>query len=153
MRPYSLRGALVLALLLPISGCGVLDPDPWDDRRDALERGRAKWAAAAMDRYSYTLRRSCFCGFHGEFRVTVRGDSVTEVVATATGERVDPPGPDVVPGVEGLFETVEEAIDAEVYQLDVEYHAELGYPTLISVDWDRHAVDDEMVLTARDLSP
>lgn len=154
MKTISVRNSgLALALLWFTAGCGLLEPDPWDDRRDALERGRAKWAAAAIETYGYTLQRDCFCGFYGEFRVVVQGDAVAEVVAVATGERVEPPAPDVIPTVEGLFATVEEAIEEEVDQLEVRYHAALGYPTLISIDWERHAVDDELVLTAGDLTP
>jgi hypothetical protein len=50
--------------------------------------------------------------------------------------------------VDELFEVVQDAIDQEAYSLTVGYHAQLGYPTSIDIDYLLNAVDEEVSFRA-----
>lgn len=142
----------VVALLL--AGCGLVDPDPWDDRRLALALARAQWEETDPGSYRYDYFRGCFCaGPVGRFVVTVTDGTVTAVVTEPDGE----PAPESALGafatVEDLFQVVEDAIRNEVDGFRVGYHPEYGFPTLIDIDRDKHAIDDELRVEAGGLVP
>lgn len=141
---------LLLASLALAGACGVLDPEPWDDRRDALEYSRAVWDGTGIQDYEYRLQRSCFCPLFGELQVTVVDDSVVQAVRP-DGTPVPEEELPYVETVADLFDIIEWAIRTEAYSYQVAYHPTLGYPVLVDLDPIRNAVDDELRLEARDL--
>lgn len=145
---------------LPVDGGFVLvvtsfeaDPAPLATQDlEELAAARARWAAAAMLDYDYTLSRVCFCPPEalGPFRVRVRGGDVEG--AEFGGEEVDlATNGSLVMTVERVFADIERALTDPEADVFADYHPELGYPTVASLDWIVQAVDDEEHLTLSDL--
>ena len=145
-----MRPAL-FALLPVVASCGISGPNPGSE----LDKQRGDWVALATNSYSFVYRRSCFCPppDNQSVRIVVFEDQVVSVTATSTGEEIDGTDLESWPTINALFDYVERAIDEGADELTVEYHAEWFYPTLISIDWLRDAVDDEISHTASGLTP
>jgi len=62
-------------------------------------------------------------------------------------------GPGSVATIPMLFDLVHNAIDRDAAMLEVEYHPSLGYPTKLSVDYEREIADDEFSIRADSLVP
>lgn len=146
----ALGGILLLLLCLTAtSGCS----DPLGPERDALARARAQWVRLGPEAYVYRYHLTCFCGpdVTEPMFVVVRGATVDEATYEASGQ----PVPEAVLAslwtVEGLFGRVQDAIQREAVSLQVEYDADLGYPTSVSVDISRQIVDEEYAFTATGL--
>lgn len=143
---------VMAVLAATMAACGLVDPDPWEARREQLEQARAVWESAGIDSYVYDLTRICYACGGGRLAVTVTDG----VVTGAVGDEGEPVPEGALPTVEtvgGLFDVVERAIDREADGFEVRYDPELGYPTLIDLDPDRHAIDEEIRYEASDLVP
>jgi hypothetical protein len=139
-----IRSALILLLALP--ACVPAPADPTGpgagDPEHSLAAARARWTAAGVDDYSYTLSRQCFCPpeFIGPFNVTVRDGAVRSV--TREGAPVNT-SQVPIPTVPAIFDEIAAAIDAGAAEVRVEYDATLGYPTELWIDQDRMMADEE----------
>ena len=142
-RSWDRLGRLVLVALTGF-GCAT---SPLEPESDALTRARSRWAAAAVESYSFEVQRFCFCGpdFTRRIRVEVIDGSVGTVVYVDSGEPV--PDPTAAPVVEDLFDEIQDAIDREAHSLVAEYDADLGHPTEVSIDYLEFAVDEEMAFS------
>lgn len=113
--------------------------------QEALNTAIAQWRSSAPATYTIEYERLCLCANSGRFVATVTGTTVVSV---------DPPkgfgGDDELPfafTVERVFATLQSAIDRDADRIEVEYDPQLGYPARVSIDVDRSAEDDELVLT------
>jgi hypothetical protein len=97
------------------------------------------------------VSRGCECPVEsvGPATVTVENGAIS-VHYTQSGASVPRAFIPAFPDVEGLFDLIEDAQKQSYDKVDVEYDAELGYPTRISVDIDERAVDDEFGIYVRD---
>lgn len=148
-----LIGILVLAAgALSLGSCELLAPkNEWEARRDEMVRNAALWEAAALDAYRYELSRACFCALAGDFVVTVE-EGVVVSARRAQADTVPHSELQYLETVDDLFATVQRAIEHEAYRFRVEYHPELGYPTLIDLDPERNTIDEEIWLVAGNLT-
>ena len=118
------------------SGLGVATPTP-----DELAIARAKWADAALDGYTMTIARSCYCPpeYRGPYTVVMEGDAVASVTYQGRPAEVGEP-----PSVEALFVLLETAYAEGAARVDVTYHDELGYPVELYIDRDEMLADEEI---------
>jgi hypothetical protein len=114
--------------------------------RTELAAQRAKWARSGFTFYQLTLRRSCFCGpgAAGTVLVNVFDRVPLEWHYFLTGEPVSEDLQPHFPGVDGLFDFIEEAIGRGAESIVVRFDPDLGLPQEIFVDY-RFAVADEEV--------
>ena len=129
---------LVAMLLVVVGGCAV---DPKADVAARLRAAQARWAAAAIDDYRFTLAVYCLCPFQEPVEVTVRDGQV----ASVTAHGVDAPAEDVswYPlTMELALRAVEDQLDAE--EISVTFDPTLGYPTHVSANPDLETYDDEV---------
>ena len=119
-----------------------------------LDKNRRKWRDAGITSYTFREDRSCFCGLFGPANITVVDGQIVAV------RLFFPDTVDVEPGqfnqfetVEGLFDTVSDALEQKAHQLEVTYDELLGFPSQIAIDYIEHAIDDEITLTASAMSP
>ena len=129
---------LVAMLLVVVGGCAV---DPKADVAARLRAAQARWAAAAIDDYRFTLAVYCLCPFQEPVEVTVRDGQV----ASVTAHGVDAPADDVswYPlTMELALRAVEDQLDAE--EISVTFDPTLGYPTHVSANPDLETYDDEV---------
>lgn len=149
-----LRRLLALSAAALLTGCGIVDSDPWDDRRLELNVARAHWAAADPGSYRFTFFRGCFCaGPIGRYVVTVTDGTVTAAVGEPDGDPVADAALGQFATMEDLFDVIEDAIRNEADGFQVAYDPEYAFPTLIDLDRDENAVDDELKIEAGDLVP
>lgn len=131
-----------LAVLLPLAGCGVVEPD---DIHDALEENRTLWAGQNIHSYRYEFLGGCFCSpeYTQWVTVTVENGRVVEVTPLEGGVPIVDTPLEAWSTVEGLFEIVENAADDEGldWDIDVEYHPTLGYPTSIDLSTSEPIAD------------
>ena len=119
---------------------------------DELEDRRRQWALQNIRDYQFEYTRMCFCALGGErVRIEVRNDAVVAVTSVRTGQSLLNTPNGNWPTVDGLFDAVQRAIDTDAHKLDVDYDAQLGYPTKIDIDHIKNAIDDEVVHTATGL--
>lgn len=141
---------LVGLLCVAAASCGVTDVD--DERADRLEAARQLWESNAPESYSYVFRASCEClpSFTSPARIQVRAGEIESVVAVSDGEPVP-----VEPyrTIDELFDLIADALDRGTADFHVEYDAQYGYPTVISIDYDRGIADDEFAYWASELAP
>jgi hypothetical protein len=119
------------------------------DRQANLDAARARWAAAGYDHYSALFRWLCFCvpDYVAPVRLTVQDGAIVEV-SYAEGAGVQGTSdPERYMTVDELFDLLQEAIDANAYRIDVEYHPTLGYPTDAFIDYDAMMADEERGFT------
>jgi hypothetical protein len=144
--------AAAAVLAMGGTACGLLEPDPWRVRQAELDVNRSVWEDAAITEYTYELNRLCYCGLAGTLTVTV-ADHAVVAVTREDGERIPPQDLHVVETVDDLFDVIQRAIDEKAFRYTVEYHAELGYPTLVDLDPIRNAIDEEVRYEAGGLEP
>ena len=142
IRPTAKLLPLALAALARQACAG--GPFDASGARAELRAGRALWEREGPADYGYTIRRTCFCGpaASGPVRVEVRGGR-TVSVSTLGGQSVARGDFDRLDTVEELFEAVEDAIEADPYQLTSAYDPARGHPVALAVDYDRYTVDEE----------
>ena len=140
---------VLLALNMGASECSLTSPDP----ESSLALARARWERRGPDDYSITIWRSCEClpGMAEPAIVVVRDGVVESRTYIRTGLPVPAQYEQGYPSIDGLFERIEEGLEAEGNgELSVSYHPVYGYPT-------RHVFGDPAVdapvTFARDLEP
>ena len=116
----------------------------------------ARWQNRGPADYTYTLQRSCFCGGEATqaVRITVAGGVVTAVVRESDGQPVPPDQVNLFfrVTIDSLFGIVAHAL-AAADAVAARYDPFWGYPTTVSIDYLRNAIDDETSYTARLSAP
>lgn len=142
---------LVMAFLLSACGAAVSAGSG-----SALDQNRAKWEAQNINHYRYTLVVTCFCIFAGaEVTYEVQnGQVVNQTVQPHPDRQIDTAEIEEFyqqyNTIEKVFDFLEQASN-EADEVTVEYDATYGYPTEISVDNIKEAIDDELYLSLKNL--
>ncbi len=135
-----------LLVLLPfLVGC-VIFSSIEEDVQGEFDINRARWDAAAISDYSMSFQRLClFCSiqFVIPVRITVRGDTISEVTDLDTGAPVEEPAPGVFLTIDEVFDVIQGAIDQSAAEIDVRYNSMFGYPTDGSIDLSRSLFNDD----------
>lgn len=143
----------ILVLLPLLVGC-VIFSIPEEDVQGELDINRAQWDAAAIHDYSMSFQRLClFCSveFLIPVRITVRGDTISEVTDLDTGAPVEEPAPGVFLTIGEVFDVIQGAIDQSAAEIDVRYNGMFGYPTDVSIDLSRSSILDDTQFQIREL--
>jgi hypothetical protein len=143
------RRSCILAaavLCLTVLGTPLVHAAPEDD----LAHARALWKAAAVGDYEYGYNKYCACHptMPPETLVTVRDGQVVRVRHRLVGfdrEVEAPRGLEYYWTIDGLFDLVAKAL-ARHAEVQVAYDAALGYPTMISIDYEPDTIGDEVDL-------
>jgi hypothetical protein len=104
----------------------------------SLSQARARWTASAPDHYRMTWYEHAMVGTT-RILVEVRGRQVVRVNAGRDDLKLMPVTDLTVESVFAELERVQQQADKVV----VTYDPRLGYPTVVEVDVDDHAIDDE----------
>jgi hypothetical protein len=135
---------MAVALAVWAAACGILEPGRSADPGVELARARERWEGAGVQSYDLGLERMCFCAGAGPVRVEVRDGVVTGVFAQGSETPLEGSAVGAYPSVGGLFDVIQDALDRDAHSLRVVYHPILGYPTEVFIDYDEHAIDEEI---------
>ena len=119
---------------LPTTSCGNSDTA-------SLRRAQRLWRANHVTAYRYTVQTSCFCAFTGPVNAEVRNGAVVSWSRT-DGQPVT--NQTFTLTVDSLFANIERAMGRSESSVTAEFDPSLGYPKHVSIDWIKHAVDDEV---------
>ncbi len=147
-----MRHLFVLLGLALLSACGT--PTGPGDQAEFLSRNMALWARRGPASYQYILSRSCKCLPEVTQPVTIVVRNL--VVAERhylTGAPVDPQYDAIFSSVPGLFDLIQQALDANAPGIAVRYNRQLGYPESIQIDWVAGTADDEVSYRISDFDP
>ena len=119
------------------------------------------WESYNAVRYAYDYNLSCFCPVGGIMpaRVVVFEDKIEAILDPSTGEQLINPNDstvvfetslDLFRTIPELFDLVEE-VRKDADDVDVTFDEEYGFPSYISIDRIRNAVDDESTYTIENL--
>lgn len=137
-------GALALFAL---AGCDTLT---------GTQSDHALWNALEIKNYDFVYQVSCFCGNLGPnpARLSVRGGAVVKV-QTEDGSVFSGmvPPPSSYPTIDSLFVILENAEKKFPNRLTVRFDPTYHYPTMISIDPIKNAVDDEIAYTIKSFTP
>lgn len=150
MRTISLTLACLAAAAATLGACG----GPTAPERQ-LQAARLKWERARPAAYTITIDRSCECTqeMSGPVVVSVRDGVVESRTYVASSVAVTPSYSGLFPSIDGLFERIDDARRRRAASVDVTYDHAFGFPTAISIDYDRVMVDDELTYRATDFQP
>jgi len=141
--------SLLFVLVIVLSACGG---------GSAFQQNQEKWDGQNIDHYRFTVAVSCFCPF-ANVEVTyevLNGQVVNQSVQSSPDNPVDEALVSdfyqAYNTIEKVFAYVEGAIE-EADETTIEYDADYGFPSTVSVDWIKLATDDEMYLTLSNFEP
>ncbi len=148
-------GVTILTLLVA-AGCSIFSVDNRDHQL-SLDDSRSRWEASGITDYAMRFQRltSCFICQPTDLiavRLTVRGDTIREVLDIAQNQPLTDFAPGVFLTVDELFDFIQEAIDLDAAEIDVSYDRILGYPIDITVDISRRFFDDETSFQVREFT-
>ncbi|WP_456441646.1 DUF6174 domain-containing protein [Psychroserpens sp.] len=121
-----------------------------DDFTDELNANRQLWQSSQLKNYSINERLSCFCGGLLEWNLYVKDGVKDNVVFDESQLLPNQTHDDVLNNakkVEEAFNFIGDLLNQNVASLLIEYDAEYGFPTLISIDYNADFVDDEIAYT------
>lgn len=105
-----------------------------------FELNKNKWEALAIDSYTCTFQISCYC---------IREATLPKTVQVVNGKivKVDWASYDEdehwgVQTINQLFNLIEQAEKDKVHTLEVDYHPDKGYPTMLYIDQDEMIADE-----------
>lgn len=139
--------SLFCALVIVLSACS---------NGSTLQQNRDKWEGQNINHYQFTIAISCFCPFAG-VEVTyevLNGQVVNQTVKSSPDNPVEEAQ---VSDFYQPYNTIEKVFDyadktiKEADETTIDYDPTYGFPTNISVDWIKQAIDDEMYLTIKNL--
>ncbi len=141
-----MKKIIFIALAFMLAACSI-------GQKSELARNQAKWENAHIASYRFSLFVGCFCAFMDRMPLTVEVRNGEVVSMTyADGRAVEADDSEIeffrrFATVEGLFAEIQADQNGAADEVKAAYDSKYGYPTQVSVDRIKAAVDDEFNLT------
>ncbi len=135
------RVLVIVIFSIVFLGCHS-DTDP---QRKELRENISKWQELERTDYQITTRVVCFCIRTDEIIITVEDEQIVEAFYAESGDFLEQSELSSLRTIEQHFDIIDEAISDNAFRLEVEYHPEFGFPTVISIDYAVNVADDEVV--------
>lgn len=113
-----------------------------------LHTAKELWEKTNTEDYLTEIERVCFCPAPMRYIMKVEKGTIVEVLDSETGETVEN-----ITGYstfDELFTWLERVAKQGPQKLDLEFHPELGYPTLIDYNQSDMIADEELLLKVFD---
>jgi hypothetical protein len=116
-----------------------------------LDAQRAVWSSHNITDYDFIMQRQCLCtdDVVRPGIVAVRGDAI---LAVTDEETLAPLDPQYFFTIDGLFDLLQHGVDLNADDITANFHAQLGYPSFMRIDYDLGIADEEDIILARDLT-
>lgn len=120
-----------------------------------LQGARTRFDTTMPSSYTFHWRRSCECTQEAaaEMLVTVSNGVITNAIYVATELPVPANIRDTLSTIDGVFDTIQDAIDQNAHTITVHYDADRGFPTSVAIDYSVQIADEELSLTISDVQP
>lgn len=140
---------LILTLMALSPACSQSADD------HGLATARMNWAAHLPSSYSFTRQQLCECltDVTRPIRISVTAGQITSAVFVDDQRPVGDPVRGTLLTIEGLFDTIQDAIDRDAAEITVAFNPTLGYPTSVSIDYSRQIADEEFIVGISDFMP
>ena len=132
-------------LFFLILSCSEEKIEPLND----FELNKNKWEVLAIDSYTCTFQISCYCIREATLPKTVQ--VVNGKIVKVDGASYDEDEHWGVQTINQLFNLIEQAEKDKVHTLEVDYHPDKGYPTMLYIDQDEMIADEEIGYYVSDL--
>ena len=115
-----------------------------------LQAAETKWQQIKPVHYAYTLQRSCFCTpeVRKPIEIRVFRGKVQQATVLPNGTPLPADRQASALTIDDLFLKIHDAIDRNAASLSVTYDPQYGFPTNISIDYERMMADEELALSA-----
>jgi len=140
MKPYLLFFSIFLFF-----SCNPENPVTLTD----FELNKNKWEVLAIDSYTCTFQISCYCIREATLPKTVQ--VVNGKIVKVDGASYDEDEHWGVQTINQLFNLIEQAEKDKVHILEVDYHPDKGFPTMLYIDRDEMIADEEIGYYVSDL--
>lgn len=144
-----------LTVVLATACTSPTAPAGLEKERERLQRNQALWSQANITSYQMRQEISCLCPseLRGPAWVTVRDGAVVSLVLVATGQPVPPEYARYYHSVDGLFSSIQNALDQRFDSVGVAYDPQRGHPIRIGMDGRKEIFDDETLINVSELTP
>ena len=136
-----MKKILLLVLSLLLVACSA---------SSEYDQNLKKWQVADIDHYRFDLFIGCFCPFRNVMPLTIEvqnGEVVSITQVDGVVVATDDPSYELfisAASMDSLFTMLEADLNGDADEVLVTYDATYGFPTSISVDQIKEAVDDEI---------
>ena len=157
-----MKKLILLILAITLSGCTAIANA--GQPKSEVEQAREKWQAANISHYRYNLSIGCFCVFTQDMPLVIEvKDGQVVSMQYQSGKQVDANLVDYFQRfatIDRLFDdiangfVVKENADTagdKADEVKVTYDETYGFPTQISIDFIKNAMDDELGLQISNL--
>ena len=140
---------ILLLLAIMLTACSL-------SARSEYDQNRSKWESANIPHYRYALFMGCFCPFMNDMPLEIEVNNGEVVSMTrADGTIVSPADPlyetaSPYSTIDRLFASLKADLGGSADEVTVSYDPTYGYPTNISIDVIKQAVDEELSLQISD---
>jgi hypothetical protein len=139
----SIRATAVACLMLFIGCGGGGDESTSHNVTPEFNAAQQRWTAANIQNYQLTLTTQCFCVGNPAV-ITVKNGKIDSAFDRRTGTSLTSMQIASLQTVNDLFATARSAYTSGAYSVQATYDTTYGYPTKLSIDWNKQAADDEV---------
>lgn len=143
---HGLTRRIAALTLLALAGCDTLT---------GTQSDHALWNALGIRNYDFVYQIGCFCPLSGPnpAKVSVRGGVIVKIAPdSASFVGILPPA-STYPTIDSLFVILEAAQKTSPNGVKVQFDPTYHYPTKISIDPIKNAIDDEVTYTVKSFTP
>jgi len=141
-----MKKSILLILALILTACSL-------GGQSELSRNQSKWQNANIASYTFELNAGCFCIFRSQMPITVEvrnGEIVSAIDVDGNAIPLTDPNSEYIlkyATIDRLFSELKSDSVQKADELTVTYDSTYGFPTDISIDFIKQAVDDELYLS------
>ncbi len=136
-----MKKILIMVLSFMLAACSATSE---------YDQNLKKWQDATIDHYQFDLFIICFCPFRDVMPLTIEvqnGEVISITQVDGVTVAADNPSFDLfmsAASVDALFAILDSSLNGDADEVLVTYDATYGFPTSISIDHIKEAVDDEI---------
>jgi uncharacterized protein DUF6174 len=136
-----IRGCVTLGIV-----CAACSLSPFGQQEEDLTVAQARWRAAALLDYSFDIQRVCFCAPSATrpVTITVHQGAWATLTYADDGTTADTSLFRDFLTMDRVFSFLRRALEGHPAAFVGTYHAQLGYPSEVRIDYLGNAIDDEL---------
>lgn len=133
-------------LVLGLAACG-------GNPQKQLDDARASWVENGSEAYDMTVTRTQLGPGADSYRIQVVAGGVRSAIQTTGGANAQLEASEYLPWftVVGVFDAIQEGIDAGAFEVNATYDPDAGYPVSVTIDMEQLAADDDVTYDITDM--